>query len=267
MADALVVDGICVRLGDHVLLDDVSYAVARGEVVGLVGSSGSGKTLACRAALGMVDLAPGVVAGTVTVSDGARTHSPYDGLHGRGRRARDRAFRVLRGAVVGYAPQDAVGALDPFARVGAQVRGAARLAGRDADPVPWLLRAGFARPDAVRVAGCWPHQLSGGMAQRVVMAQSLARGSRFLLADEPTTGLDAPLQLQVVAELRGLADREGLGVVLVTHDLRMVRRFADRVVVMDRARVVETLTAAELAAGAAASDAGQALFAAALGAA
>jgi ABC-type glutathione transport system ATPase component len=265
MVDALVVEGIRVELGGAVLLDDVGYTVARGELVGLVGSSGSGKTLACRAAMGMIDLTPGVVAGTVRVSDGERAHAPYQATLGAGRRARDRAFGILRGRVVGYAPQDAPAALDPYARVGGQVAAAARLGGADPRPAAWLVRAGFTAQQADRVASAWPHELSGGMAQRVIVAQALARGSRFLLADEPTTGLDAPLQVEVLAELRALVEREGLGVLLVTHDLRALRRFADRVVVMDAGRVVERLTADQLGRAQAATAPARALLDAALG--
>lgn len=260
----LALRSLTVRTGDRVLLHDVSLGCETGTIVGLVGSSGSGKTLTCRAILGMVDLEPGVVAGELLLADGPRVHRPYAACLGAGRRARDRAFRDVRGALIGTLPQEAVSALDPYTRVGRQVTQAARLAGLGPDPVPWLVRAGFSASEAARVAAAWPHHLSGGMAQRVVIAQALARGGRFLLADEPTTGLDAPLQHHVLQLLRRLAD-DGLGVVLVTHDLRSLADVADRVVLMDAGRVTEELTPQALRSGIARSDAGRRLLDAGIG--
>ncbi|MEQ1503154.1 MAG: ATP-binding cassette domain-containing protein [Myxococcota bacterium] len=260
-SDRLTLRGLRIDHRGRTLVDGVSLDWAVGSVVGLVGSSGSGKTLTCRALVGMVDLDPGVVAGVLGVHLGPVVHQPQ---LGGTRAARDRAFRPLRGAVVGYLPQDAPATLDPFARIGAQVASAARLGRVDADPQRWLIDAGFSPSDAARVAAGWPHQLSGGMAQRVGIALALARGSRLLIADEPVTGLDAPLQRRVLRELRALADR-GVGVLLVTHGLRALIDLADQVVVMDAGRVVETLTPGALRAGIAASGPAQRLVAAGIG--
>lgn len=249
MADALAVEGLGVRAGARVLLDGVSLRLAAGEVLALVGGSGSGKTLTCRAVLGMVDVAPGVVQGDVAITVAGVTARPYSSCRGVTRRERDRAFAGVRGALVGYLPQEA--ALDPFRRVGAQVGAAARLAGSALPPEAWLARAGFVAAEAARVASGWPHELSGGMAQRVAIAATLARGSRFVLADEPTTGLDAPVARSILAELRRLAD-DGRGVLVVTHDLRGLDGVADRIEVMDGGRVVGPE-----------SEAGRALFEAA----
>lgn len=254
-----------VRQGERVLLHDVTLECGPGAIVGLVGSSGSGKTLTCRVLLGMVDLQPGVVRGELVVFRGDRELRPYTGCLGAGRRARDRAFREIRGDVMGILPQDAPSALDPYARVGRQIAAAARLAKTSPDPVPWLVRTGFSPVEAARVAAAWPHQLSGGMAQRVVVAQALARGSRFLLADEPTTGLDAPLQRRILRLLRQLAD-DGLGVLLVTHDLPSLAEVADRVLLMDGGRVTEELTPIELRSGVARTGPGQSLLGAGIGA-
>ncbi len=171
------------------LVDGAHLAIQPSRVAVLVGASGSGKTLSARSMLGLVDVRPGIVAGRLTVTFGGITYRPYAGLdlsRRAHRRELDRRFRPLRGAVLGYLPQDAPGALDPLWTVGRQVRECLRLRRRDShvawgegdtevslvlhadellvdelDPVPWLARAGF--PDPERVVDLYPHELSGGM--------------------------------------------------------------------------------------------------------
>lgn len=246
MPDRVDLHGLRVRLGEHTLVDGVDLALRPGEVVALAGPSGSGKTLTARSLLGLVDLAPGAE-GTLEVEVDGVVHTPYAAPL-PSRRARDRAFRAVRGRALGYLPQDAPRSLDPLARIGAQLQRVARLAGDARPVVDWLVRAGFPAAEAARVAGLHPHALSGGMAQRAGIALALARGSRFLVADEPTTGLDAPVQRQLLDAFRALAD-QGLGILLVTHDLRWLAALADTVHVMDAGRQVESLDATTLAQG------------------
>jgi ABC-type dipeptide/oligopeptide/nickel transport system ATPase component len=144
---------------------------------------------------------------------------------------------------VGYLAQDARAALDPLWTVGRQVEEALRLGGTDGSAAAWLSRAGFRDPGPV--LPLHPHQLSGGMAQRVGIALALARGSRFVLADEPTTGLDPTVQEEILEEIRRTAG-SGVGILLITHDLRLVPRIAHRVVIMHAGRVRETLDAGAL---------------------
>ncbi|MEO0600552.1 MAG: ATP-binding cassette domain-containing protein, partial [Myxococcota bacterium] len=172
---------------------------------------------------------------------------------------RDRAFRDVRGGVVGYLQQHAGAALDPLQRVGPQVAVTAKLGGQTEDPQHWLGLAGFPAVDRATVVERYPHELSGGMAQRVAIAQLLARGSRFVVADEPMTGLDAAVQLQLAGHFRGLAER-GLGVIVVTHDLSLVHALADRVVLVDGGRIVERWTRTDLEARAATTEAGRRLL-------
>ncbi len=260
MADLIELRDLRIEAGDQVLVDAVALRCVAGELLAVVGASGSGKTLTCRSLLGLVDLRPGVVRADLTiVVDGVR-HRPYWGDAVRGsRRARDRAFQGVRGAVVGYLQQHAGAALDPLQRVGPQVSQSARLGGHPEDPVPWLALAGFPEVDRQLVVERYPHELSGGMAQRVAIAQLLARGSRFVVADEPMTGLDAAVQLQLAGHFRGLAER-GMGVIVVTHDLSLVHAIADRVVLVDGGRIVERWSRSELEAGAATTDAGRRLL-------
>jgi ABC-type glutathione transport system ATPase component len=212
----LDVRGLCVRAGRTTLVDDVGFSVQVGEIVALVGASGSGKTVTLRALLDLLPFRPGRVSGEVSV-DGVPQPGP--------------ALRGLAGLVF----QDARASLDPLRTLGAQLRHAARLAGDPEAPPDLLARLGFSDP--VATAARYPHELSGGMAQRAAIAVALARKSRFLFCDEPTTGLDAPVQAALVAELRTLRD---VGIVFVTHDLRLLPGFADRIVVLDGGRVAET---------------------------
>jgi peptide/nickel transport system ATP-binding protein len=256
MADGIRLRGLRIQAGERVLVDGVDLDLQAGRLVALVGRSGSGKSLTTRALLGLVDLVPGVVEGRLEIAVGEALHTPY-ARPSRTRRQRDRAFRGLRGSVLGYLPQDARAALDPLARAGPQVAAAARLGPGDPDPAPWLARAGL--QDTERVRRLWPHELSGGMAQRVVIAQALARGSRFLLCDEPTSALDPTVQRAILEALRGLADA-GIGVLLITHDLRVLPGLADEVRILDEGRLAEVTTADALRDGRLGSPAGRRLW-------
>ncbi len=221
-----------VRAGSSVLVRRASLDVAPGELVALVGASGSGKTMTARALLGLTSVRPGVTAGSLEIRvDGALT-CPFE-----------EGWSSLHGPVLGYLPQDARGGLDPLWSIGDLVSECLVLAERPGDPRPWLRRAGFARPD--RVATLFAHELSGGMAQRASIACALARGAQFLVADEPTTGLDPTVQEGILEELAEVA-KGGVGVLLITHDLRVVRRHADRVLVMHEGSIVEQCSVADL---------------------
>ncbi len=258
---ALRLSDLVVKAGATAVVDGVDLELRSGRVTALVGMSGCGKTTVARALLGLVEARPGVVAAELEVAVGAQVHRPYAALGDRrARRAIDRAFAPLRGSVLGYVPQDARGALDPLWTVGAQVRASARPTHGPVDALRWLTRAGL--DDAERVASLHPHELSGGMAQRVVIAQALACGSSLLIADEPTTGLDPIVQAGVLAELRRLADDEGVGALLVTHDLRVLQGIADDVLVMDAGKIVERTSPSELRGGALRSPAALRLWAA-----
>jgi len=214
----LHVRGLTVKAGDAVLLSGVTFSLLPGEIVALVGSSGAGKSLTARACLGLLDLEPGQVAGEIVVNT-------------------DR---------LGYLSQDAQAALDPVWTVGRQLAEIIRL--QDQDPTPealdgWLRLVGFPAPERIRPLH--PHELSGGMAQRVCAALLLARGCRFLLLDEPTSSLDPSVAHGLLAEL-GRLKAAGVGVLLITHDLRLVPQHADRVLVMAGGRIVEEAAASAL---------------------
>lgn len=224
--------------GDRTLVSQVSLHLRPGQITVLVGASGSGKTLTARSLLGLVrGITPGVVAADLEVRDGEHTYRPYAAPDP------ERAFAPIRGPLIGWLPQNPRAALDPLSPVGHQLSACLRLSQRDPAPEPWLERVSLASS----VGALYPHQLSGGMAQRVGIALALARGSRFLIVDEPTTGLDPTLRAGILQELCSARDA-GVGLLLITHDLRLVRRLGDHLLVMDKGCIVEDRAARDLSA-------------------
>ncbi len=217
------------RATTHVALDGIDLTVAPGERVGLVGTSGSGKSTLLRCLLGLES----PDAGSVTLGDRAVAPGPAPALRWYRRR-------------VQYVPQDPAGTLDPRLQVRDQVAAPLRSLRVDGDHgaavTAALQRVGL-DPD---LAGRRPGELSGGQAQRVALARALAPGPELLLADEPVSGLDLPLRDQVVGVLDDLSRRQGLGLLLVTHDLSVVARLCTRTVVLAEGRVVEDRPTAEL---------------------
>jgi oligopeptide/dipeptide ABC transporter ATP-binding protein len=214
-------------------VDGVSFSVGEGETVAVVGESGSGKTVTALATMGLID-PPGRVTGGDVRLDGRS----LVGLT-------EREYRELRGRQLAMVFQDPMTSLNPSLRVGDQVREAivvhrSRLAGRAARSYSLDLLTAVGLPDPARRAREYPHQLSGGLRQRVMLAMALANRPRVLIADEPTTALDVTTQAQILELLGDLRSRHGLALVLVSHDLGVVAGLADRVVVMYAGRVVET---------------------------
>ncbi|MFD8694745.1 dipeptide ABC transporter ATP-binding protein [Kitasatospora purpeofusca] len=211
-------------------VDGVSLAVGAGECVALVGESGSGKSVTARSLIGLAGARARVSARTLEVA-GADTA-------GFG----ERQWRAVRGRRVAMVFQDALTALDPLRTVGAEIAEAARLGGTagpdsGARVVELLTAVGVPEPEARRTQ--YPHQLSGGLRQRALIASALAADAPLLIADEPTTALDAIVQAQILALLGRLKD-EGRGLLLVSHDLAVVAQLADRVLVLRRGEVVES---------------------------
>ncbi|ETK31278.1 ATP-binding cassette domain-containing protein [Microbispora sp. ATCC PTA-5024] len=224
---------LAVRIGDRVIASVPELDVAPGECVAVVGESGSGKTTTLLATLGLVQGAH--VTGTITVGGvDVLTAGP----------AQLRAIRGSRAALVMQSPQ---AALNPTMRLGTLMRRAlARHGVKGADAgarAEEAVRAVLLDPEILRR---YPHQVSGGQAQRFAIALALALGAEVVLADEPTSALDVTVQAEVVGVLRRLRDERGLAVLLVSHDLALVSTIADRVVVMRGGAVVESGAAAEL---------------------
>jgi oligopeptide/dipeptide ABC transporter ATP-binding protein len=212
-------------------VDGVSFSVGRGEIVGLVGESGAGKTLTSEAILGLIRCPPGRVSGEVR-------------FRGRNLLALDEpALAAIRGKDIAMIFQNPGASLNPVFRVGDQLveamalhlderRGALR---RRAAEI--LTRVGI--PSAATRARDYPHQFSGGMAQRVMIGMGVACTPALLIADEPTTALDVTIQAQVLSLIRRLARELGMAVLLVSHDLGIVSQMCHRVLVMYAGRLVE----------------------------
>jgi peptide/nickel transport system ATP-binding protein/oligopeptide transport system ATP-binding protein len=238
----LVVEHLSTRFpterGPLTAVDDVSFTVNQGEVFGLVGESGSGKTAAMRSLVGLVPRPGKVVAGSVRY--GGRDLLKLD----------ERRLRRVRGREIAMVFQDPATALNPVLRVEAQIgemllaHGAATRATVREKAVELMRAVGIPAPEQ-RLRD-YPHQFSGGMAQRVVIAIAIAANPRLLLADEPTTALDVTIQDQILALLVRLQRERGMGMVLVTHNLGVVAETCDRVGVMYAGQLVEVAPTAEL---------------------
>jgi peptide/nickel transport system ATP-binding protein len=222
---------IAARRGALVAVDDVSFAVAPGEVLGIVGESGAGKSLTAAAIIGLLDPPARIAGGEIRLA-GER----IDNLS-------PAAMRRVRGRRIGTIFQDPLTALDPLFTVGEQLvetisthldvsrRGATERA------LALLGEVGIPAPD--RRFHQYPHQLSGGMRQRVVIALALAGEPRLILADEPTSALDVSIQAQIIVLLKGLCREHAAAVMLITHDMGVIVEAADRVAVMYAGRIAE----------------------------
>ena len=214
-----------------VAVDDVSLAIAPGEVLGMVGESGAGKTLTGLAVIGLIEPPGRIAAGEVRLEGRRIDNLPQEEL------------RRLRGRRIGVVFQDPLTSLNPLYTIGAQLvetivthlplsRPEAR-----SRALALLREVGIPAPE-LRL-GHFPHQFSGGMRQRVVIALALAAEPSLLIADEPTTALDVSIQAQIIALLKRLARERGTAVLLITHDMGVIAETAQRVAVMYAGRLVE----------------------------
>ena len=207
-------------------LDEARLEILPGETLAIVGESGSGKTTLGMAAGKLLPAEAICESGRLLVDGCAVFEAGADEL------------RALRRDRLGFVFQNPMNALDPTMRTGRQV--ARAMGGQPGRTAIAALLARAELPDPERVMDSFPHELSGGMAQRLVIAMAIARGPRLLIADEPTASLDASIRDRVMATLRRLRDETKASLVILSHDLRMVARHADRIAVMYGGRIVET---------------------------
>src|SRR5690242_3266318 len=219
------------RRGTLLAVDDVSFDIAPGEVLGVVGESGAGKSLTGSAIIGLLD-PPGRIAGGEIRFEGRRIDNlPYEEM------------RRVRGRHIGAIFQDPLTSLDPLYTIGQQIVETIRthlpvsVAEARQRAIRLLQETGI--PAAEQRLDQYPHQFSGGMRQRVVIALALAGEPRLIVADEPTTALDVSIQAQIIQLLKRLCREHGAAVMLVTHDMGVIAETCDRVAVMYAGRIVE----------------------------
>ncbi|AFU01739.1 ATP-binding cassette domain-containing protein [Nocardia brasiliensis] len=225
----LKVTGLTVEIGDQVLLDAVDFGMAAGGRLGLIGVSGSGKSLLALAIMGLLP-EEARVRGSITL-DGVE-------LLGRG----DRQLSKIRGSRMAMVFQEPLSALNPLMRVGKQIAEPLRLhqkmGRRAADAATIELAARVGLPDPAHIVRAFPHQLSGGQRQRVGIAMALAAKPALLIADEPTTALDVTVQAEILALLADLVAAEGSALLFITHDLAVLAQVTQRVLVLGEGRVL-----------------------------
>jgi peptide/nickel transport system ATP-binding protein len=234
---SLEVEGLTVEIAGRRVVDGVSFAVPDGARLGLIGESGSGKSLTALAVLGLL---PDGATATGSVRWNGRE---ILGLP-------DRELAALRGDEIGIVFQEPRTALNPIRTVRRQIAESIRihegLSKRDAATRAVAEARRVALPDPQRIVARYPHQLSGGQRQRVAIAMALACRPRLLIADEPTTALDVTIQAEILDLLLSLARDDGMSLVFITHDLAVLSRIATDGVVLEHGRVVEAAPVAQL---------------------
>jgi len=220
------------RDGAVYAVNGVSFEVAPGELLGVVGESGSGKSVTMMSLMGLLPSPPAEITGGSIVYRGREV-----------RQMSDREMRQLRGGEIGFVFQDPMTSLNPVFTIGYQlvkpIRAHLRVSRAAARARAAELLSLVGIPDAERRLDAYPHQFSGGMRQRVMIAMALSCDPKVLIADEPTTALDVTIQAQILEIIRDLRHKLGMGIIWITHDLGLVAGIADRVMVMYAGQVVE----------------------------
>ncbi|MGV3651276.1 MAG: ATP-binding cassette domain-containing protein [Devosia sp.] len=236
MSPLLEITGLSVRSGTKTLVDNLSLRLQRGERLGLIGESGSGKSLTALAATGL--LAPGLRASGSVKLAGREVVG-----------AADRDLDQLRGQAVAIVFQEPLTALDPLMRAGRQIREPLRrraqrdgrpLSGQALDAAVLAIMADVALPDPARIARAYPHELSGGQRQRVAIAMAIACQPDLLIADEPTTALDVTTQAEIMALLDRLVRERNMALLFISHDLPLVASAVEQVIVLRQGIAVES---------------------------
>ena len=242
----LKVDGLSVgfRSNRRVLpvIDGVSFEIGRGEILALVGESGCGKSAGCLALTRLN-------AGAAVISGNSAAYETRDGKKVDLLSLSPRELRKIRGREIAYIFQEPLSSLNPVFRIGDQIAEVLALHRPDVkDPVPEIIRllAAVGIPDPEARMMNFPHELSGGMQQRVMIAMALAGNPALLIADEPTTALDVTIQAQIMELLEEVRSKNGTSIILITHNFGVVAQLADRVAVMYAGRIVECAPVPEL---------------------
>ena len=220
-------------------VNDVSFDLQPGEFLGVVGESGSGKSVTMMSLLRLIPVPPGEIAGGTVMFEGSDLISMAE-----------EDLRKVRGGKIGFIFQDPMTSLNPVLTVGKQITESVRLhtgaTANEADARAIELLELVGIPDAGQRLKAYPHELSGGMRQRVMIAVALACSPKVIIADEPTTALDVTIQAQIIEIVKDLREKLGTAVIWITHDLGVVAGLADRVMVMYGGQIVEKATVHDL---------------------
>ena len=238
----LEIEKLTVCFGDRCVLDAVSMSVKRGEVLGIVGESGSGKTMTALSVMGLLSPQAQIKGGSIRL-DGRE----LAGLD-------ERSMSDIRGKDIAMIFQEPMTSLNPSMRIGRQLGEAVRLhkipdsrsSAKEIKSRVLEALADVKLPEPERIYESYPHELSGGMRQRVMIAMGTICRPGYLLCDEPTTALDVTTQKGIIELIRCMKDEHDMGIVFITHDLKLLKNFADKVIVMCRGRVVESGTVEEI---------------------
>lgn len=227
------------RSGVYRAVDGISFSVGRGETLGIVGESGSGKSVTCYSIMGLIPQPPGRIESGTAIFDGV------DLLHCTPKQARS-----IRGKRVAMIFQDPMTSLNPYLRISEQLIEPLliheKISRRDALARALAILEDVGINDAAKRIHYYPHEFSGGMRQRVMIAMALITKPELLIADEPTTALDVTVQAQILELIKKMQRELGMAVIFITHDLAVVSGLCDRVLVMYAGRIVETAGTREL---------------------
>ena len=229
---------LTVNVGQTKILDNVSLSIPAGKIIGVVGGSGSGKTTLGLSILNLLPSAMRVIQGTILFEDSNILTMPPE------------ALRQLRGVGIGMVFQEPLSAFDPLFTVGAQLDETllvhTALVGQQRREKVLSVLHSVEIDDPKRVMASYPHELSGGLRQRAMIAQAIINGPRLIIADEPTSSLDVTIQAKIIRLLQKLNREQGISILFIAHDLGLVSYMAHEVAVMTQGRIVEYGMAAQI---------------------
>ena len=251
MSELLKVENLTIKSATQTLVDNLSYALRTGETLAIVGESGSGKSISSLALLGLLPNSLSIT-GQATLTDVSDTQNPKpiilpienDSLstYSKSRKQNENIFRQIRGKRIGMIFQEPMTALNPLHTVGKQIAESLSLAGVAKKhwrqrTLALLSQVNIADPESKLAR--YPHELSGGQRQRIMIAMALAQDPDIIIADEPTTALDVTLRHEILRLLHRLKNERGMAMILISHDLNLVKRYSDNLIVMQQGKVME----------------------------
>ena len=251
MSELLKVENLAIKSATQTLVDNLSYTLHTGETLAIVGESGSGKSISSLALLGLLPNSLSIK-GQATLTDVSDTQNPKPiilpiendslGTYSKSRKQNENIFRQIRGKRIGMIFQEPMTALNPLHTVGKQIAESLSLAGVAKKhwrqrTLALLSQVNIADPESKLAR--YPHELSGGQRQRIMIAMVLAQDPEIIIADEPTTALDVTLRHEILGLLHRLKNERGMAMILISHDLNLVKRYSDNLIVMQQGKVME----------------------------